>query len=314
MSDILPLSEKCCPRCETVKPASQFQKSHSSGDGLSSYCKSCLWQHKSRDRNPAPEGQKRCSSCQTFKPLEQFFNDSCTKDGKGYECKPCHKERQNRIVSLLEPERERLSTRKGMAHTMRPKEILPEGQKRCLKCDEIKAFEAFGKKRGGQFDLDSYCRECSKKRSRLPVQMPEEKRCPKCETVKPSIEFYVTRSLRSSTGLSAYCRDCSQADARTRVKYSYLQARRKATQSYGITVEDYECMLQEQNGKCASCGYPETTMIRGKVIPLSIDHCHVTDAVRGLLCRRCNQALGILCEDPERIEALLKYTRERVLY
>ena len=75
-------------------------------------------------------------------------------------------------------------------------------------------------------------------------------------------------------------------------------ARKNATKYkcnvYGISVEEYEIMAEEQGGLCAICGKPETAKHNdGKTRGLSIDHCHVHGAVRGLLCGRCNTGLGL---------------------
>ena len=60
---------------------------------------------------------------------------------------------------------------------------------------------------------------------------------------------------------------------------------------YGISVEDYERMLEEQDGGCHICGKkPE-----GRA--LDIDHDHATGKVRGLLCSNHNRALGLLNDD-----------------
>ena len=40
---------------------------------------------------------------------------------------------------------------------------------------------------------------------------------------------------------------------------------------------------------------------------LQIDHCHETGKVRALLCKECNNALGLLHDDVERIRLLLSY-------
>lgn len=60
---------------------------------------------------------------------------------------------------------------------------------------------------------------------------------------------------------------------------------------YGISVEEYEFMVQLQKGKCDICGV--------KPAKLNVDHCHSTDKVRGLLCRSCNRALGLFKDDKE---------------
>jgi recombination endonuclease VII len=70
---------------------------------------------------------------------------------------------------------------------------------------------------------------------------------------------------------------------------------------YGITVDDYERMFVEQDGKCAACG--DSAGDRR----LDVDHCHDSLKVRGLLCRKCNVALGLLSDSPERVMALAAY-------
>lgn len=56
---------------------------------------------------------------------------------------------------------------------------------------------------------------------------------------------------------------------------------------YGVTIGQYGEMFAEQNGTCAICGSPPN----GK--QLGVDHNHATGKVRGLLCARCNLALGL---------------------
>lgn len=61
---------------------------------------------------------------------------------------------------------------------------------------------------------------------------------------------------------------------------------------YGITLEQYEQMHQKQNGLCAICLQPETQERKGIKYRLAVDHCHKTGKVRGLLCFKCNTAMG----------------------
>lgn len=69
-------------------------------------------------------------------------------------------------------------------------------------------------------------------------------------------------------------------------------------------------MRAAQNDLCAICGKPETAERSGKVMPLSIDHCHVTNQVRALLCHRCNKAIGLMLDDPVRLRAAADYVEQ----
>lgn len=62
--------------------------------------------------------------------------------------------------------------------------------------------------------------------------------------------------------------------------------------AHGITIEEYQRILILQKGVCAICKEPPASSGRKK--RLYVDHCHETDAIRGLLCCRCNLYLGML--------------------
>lgn len=76
---------------------------------------------------------------------------------------------------------------------------------------------------------------------------------------------------------------------------------------YGLSVEDYARMLEEQNGVCAICHKPEVKIKHGKLAMLSVDHCHNSEKVRGLLCGNCNLMLGYSKDDPETLERAIAY-------
>lgn len=77
---------------------------------------------------------------------------------------------------------------------------------------------------------------------------------------------------------------------------------------YGITLDDFNKLMWKQQGKCAICrSEPE----EGK--NLHVDHCHETGKVRGLLCRKCNQALGLIEDEPEILERMSQYLAQTVL-
>lgn len=84
------------------------------------------------------------------------------------------------------------------------------------------------------------------------------------------------------------------------------QRRKKHLRRYGLTVEQYDAMVEAQGGLCAICGQPETAVTRGRVVRLSVDHNHGTGAVRALLCRRCNVAVGVMENDGDHLIARVR--------
>lgn len=72
---------------------------------------------------------------------------------------------------------------------------------------------------------------------------------------------------------------------------------------YGLTVANYDALLRKQRGCCAIC---KRKPKGGR--KLAVDHCHDSGMVRGLLCARCNTALGQLRDDPNIIKAMLDYS------
>ena len=85
---------------------------------------------------------------------------------------------------------------------------------------------------------------------------------------------------------------------------------------YGITEEDYEELLVKQKYSCKICGQkPDKCQTEPDKCqtepdkPLYVDHCHQTKAIRGLLCHKCNIALGHMNDDPEQLERAANYLR-----
>lgn len=86
--------------------------------------------------------------------------------------------------------------------------------------------------------------------------------------------------------------------------------RARACQKYGITVEQFEAMLAAQTGKCAVCETAFGGLYDGPNTSPRIDHCHETGTVRGLLCNRCNRAIGLFCDDAAVMEKAAGYIRD----
>jgi hypothetical protein len=82
---------------------------------------------------------------------------------------------------------------------------------------------------------------------------------------------------------------------------TYEEQRGTRIRSYGISVEEYDDMLESQGGGCYICGIGPV----GRA--LDIDHDHRTGKVRGLLCSNHNRALGLLGDDPDLLLAAHTY-------
>lgn len=80
--------------------------------------------------------------------------------------------------------------------------------------------------------------------------------------------------------------------------------------TYGLTLEQYEAMVEYQDHKCKICGIHETENSldkNGNPKRLSIDHDHETGQIRGLLCNPCNTALGSFRDNVESLQRAILY-------
>jgi hypothetical protein len=73
----------------------------------------------------------------------------------------------------------------------------------------------------------------------------------------------------------------------------------------GCSPELYEQLLVAQGGVCAICG-------KGDKRKLSVDHCHSTNMVRGLLCNSCNKILGLMSDNPQMLRKMADYLCQAV--
>jgi hypothetical protein len=111
--------------------------------------------------------------------------------------------------------------------------------------------------------------------------------CPYCNHVGPDEEFTTPKRRKNGDIYYGQCKTCHREGARAS-RYKLL---------YNITVEEYERILAFQDGKCAIC---QKSAEAGKH-KLAVDHCHISGLIRGLLCWRCNKALGCFEDDQWRM-------------
>lgn len=142
--------------------------------------------------------------------------------------------------------------------------------------------------------------------------------CSVCKIEKDESEYWPDR--RRKNGLMARCKECNKVQARKYrlstpnyekdkyQKYKTETRERHLKRKYGISLENYNDMLKEQNNKCAICGDDESYQFKSV---FHVDHSHETGEVRGLLCRGCNHMLGVVRDDPQILQNAIKYLSSR---
>lgn len=98
-------------------------------------------------------------------------------------------------------------------------------------------------------------------------------------------------------------RRCRNPENHNSLGWEDIQRNYKYKINYGISIFEYNVMFEEQNGCCAVCKTHQSEL----KTKLEVDHCHETSKVRGLLCSRCNLALGMFKDDPVIIAAAVEY-------
>jgi hypothetical protein len=98
---------------------------------------------------------------------------------------------------------------------------------------------------------------------------------------------------------------CAQHSAESPQRERAQMLRRARERQYGLTHDEYMVLLEAQGGACAICGDS------GQRRALAVDHDHVTGAVRGLLCDRCNPMLGYARDDIAVLEAAIEYLKKK---
>lgn len=83
------------------------------------------------------------------------------------------------------------------------------------------------------------------------------------------------------------CKSCKNIYTQANKGKQYF---RYLKNTYDLSEEEYNTKLKEQKYKCAICKTNENThSVNNRFY---VDHCHLTNKVRGLLCHNCNIALG----------------------
>lgn len=158
-----------------------------------------------------------------------------------------------------------------------------------------------------------------------PYRLVGMKRCNVCENWLSLSEFH--RDNGAKDGLRYCCKECSSVKRKEHYWANRAEAIRRADQwrrenversrelalqsyrrrTYGLEPDQYATILDEQGGLCAICGEPETAVNHHGPLSLAVDHNHKTGTVRGMLCRKCNQGIGLFSDNPTRLRMAADY-------
>jgi hypothetical protein len=133
--------------------------------------------------------------------------------------------------------------------------------------------------------------------------------CSQCGIEKEFRLFYPSKTCVG--GVRPDCRTYNKKSRGVRHQKAkiYNPERRKSVvlkNKYNITLEDFNRMLSSQDGKCKICGSSDP----GPKRTFSVDHCHKTSKVRGLLCYLCNVGLGSFRDNQNYLNSAVKYLEE----
>jgi hypothetical protein len=130
------------------------------------------------------------------------------------------------------------------------------------------------------------------------------KTCSCCKQVKDLSEFNF--AIKAKTRYQPICRLCQKEQHRQWRQMNPRKRRASRYAFYGMSIGEYERLLEAQNGKCAICG---ATKPGERIQHFVVDHDHQTGCIRGLLCNLCNVLLGSARDNPIILESAKAYLK-----
>lgn len=132
--------------------------------------------------------------------------------------------------------------------------------------------------------------------------------CKSCRIIKPLSEYHhsIKNKEYGKSYPDSFCKSCKSVKTKkwcqdNKQKFIRYNIKSKLKNRYGMTMDEYDAMVTAQNNLCAICNQPQARR------NLAVDHCHQTNRVRGLLCDKCNLALGMINENLDIVEGIKRY-------
>lgn len=168
----------------------------------------------------------------------------------------------------------------------------------CDKHHRANRFTRMKERREKQIALE--IAHIARKKAKEAYKNRPERICSKCGATKIRAEFPRYKGN--------VCKDCRRRydKGRKPIIYNPALGRKHTLRQYGVDESWYNTKFAEQKGLCAICGKHQANFKKR----LSIDHCHTTGKLRGLLCTRCNLLIGGLENTPYILESLLSYLKK----
>lgn len=115
---------------------------------------------------------------------------------------------------------------------------------------------------------------------------------------------YKDEEKRKATWRRYYDRSKEAINEKRRKHYEEVVWPRHLMKKYGLTVERYNEIAASQNYVCAITGLPPESGTK-----LEVDHCHVTNTIRGLIRKEINKAIGAFRDNPEWLKRAAEYVK-----
>jgi hypothetical protein len=163
---------------------------------------------------------------------------------------------------------------------------------RCECCRAKKPYSDYAHLDEPHNRYQGFCRECEERKKRLDRRKQHfgdgPRTCGVCGQTKPLPQFHWDGIKKDFTTECIAC--CTM--------------QRVLAREHGITIEQYNWMLEAQGGMCAICGGAPKENRK-----LAVDHDHKTGRIRGLLCHKCNTSLGGFQDSPDILRSAIRYLK-----
>lgn len=141
------------------------------------------------------------------------------------------------------------------------------------------------------------------RKTKMPYSKQRNRKCKQCGKQyelgnESSLHKYCSISCRQKWHYNKWKSSGASRDKEKTHKYWIKH-------TYKISYEEYEKLVIKYNGKCGICNKPDVAGFR-----LAVDHNHTTGKVRGLLCSKCNRAIGLFDDNVKTILKAAEYLNE----